>query len=416
MSIIARDTPYGGAPFQTQPPEYEFPFLVNGDSTSFIVTRTYKQRIEDYNADRLAGRYMPGVDQDPSHPGAYLMTESKAAHTATALAQFTRTFARVPSPQVVYGSRVITKPAPASFGTSGTVLYQVTSSTLDVRTSLGVPYTYSTAVFGNNQVFAMKTAATTLTQPSGGTFTLTYKTSTTAALAYNASDATINAAINALADVVSDGLTFSATNRIGTWPSASGYISLDITVGSTTSRVTMNAASLTPAGASAAFTYVVTAIGQQIYIASRATIAAHGFTSTSDLVVSSGSTNGIYLLPDSQWNVIDANTIAFNWGLFNGATGSTPTSIGQYSRDYTPGTDRVGTRSTQYFYLPGVTPGVATASDIPLPDLLLNDLAFVNAVISSTSGFQTYDASELTRWNEGPIYTQTYEEINMANV
>ena len=360
----------------------------------------------------------PPVDSNAAgtieDPFAYLIkeTEPEPGPLDLGTARWQRMAARVPADVVSGGSRVITKPAPSSFGTSRGLLYQVTSSGLDVATSLGTSYDYSNTVFANNQAFALKVASSTLTQPSGGTFTLTYRTSTTAALAYNAANATINAAINALADVVSDGLTFSATNSVATWPLVTGYIQLAITVGSTTNRVTMNAASLTPAGAAAAFTYVVSGTVQQIYIAARSTITAHGFTSTSDLAVYGSP--GYYLLPDSQWNVIDANTVTFNWGI--AGNNYTSASIGQYSRDYTPGTDRVLTQNTQRFYLPGVTSGITTFSDIPAPTILLNDLEFIAAVIANTSGYVTYDATELTRWMDSAIYTQTFEAINMSNV
>ena len=38
------------------------------------------------------------------------------------------------------------------------------------------------------------------------------------------------------------------------------------------------------------------------------------------------------------------------------------------------------------------------------------------SLLANTTGYQTYDASELTRWNEWPIYTQTYDEIDMSTL
>ena len=52
MSTIARDIPPGAAPFQVAPPEFEFPFLQNGDQLSFLVTRFYKQSLSGYLANR----------------------------------------------------------------------------------------------------------------------------------------------------------------------------------------------------------------------------------------------------------------------------------------------------------------------------------------------------------------------------
>ncbi len=52
----------------------------------------------------------------------------------------------------------------------------------------------------------------------------------------------------------------------------------------------------------------------------------------------------------------------------------------------------------------------------PLPALLLNDLEFLAAVVTTLTGFLPYDATELIRWNDWPIYTQTFQEIDMATV
>lgn len=303
MSLIARDLPLGPGPFQTQPPEYEWPFLVNRDSTSFIVTRFYKQRIDDYNADRLAGRYLPGVYQDPDNPGAYLVEESKANRTTTAMVVFTRTFARVPTDQVWGGTRVITKPlsSVATFG--GSVFDRDGAFLLSY-------YIYGARYWGNNEVFGPTVAASS---------------------------------VNSGADT-------------------------------------------------------------------RVTCTAHGATDVNNILVIVSGT--VRLITTAQYAVIDPDTI----DILGVNYGTTVSAFYNYARAYTPGTARVGTRETQHFYLPGVTPGIATFVDIPLPNLLLNDAAFLTAVISTISGFLTYDGNELTRWLNSPIYTQTLTEINMANV
>lgn len=116
--------------------------------------------------------------------------------------------------------------------------------------------------------------------------------------------------------------------------------------------------------------------------------------------------------PTTGYTVVNATTIDF-LGVNIGAYG---TSVAKYLRDYTPGSDRVGCRFTQRFYLPGVTGGITTPADIPMPATLINDADFLAAVVANLTGYLTYDADELTRWNGWPIYTQTFTEINMANV
>lgn len=146
----------------------------------------------------------------------------------------------------------------------------------------------------------------------------------------------------------------------------------------------------------------------------RVTIPAHGIAGTETLLTTgSGNSPLEYaILSPANYSVIDANTIdilGVNWN-------ANVITVSKYLRDYTPGTDRVGIRFTQKFYLPGVTVGIASPTDIPLPALLLNDADFLAAVIATPTGYLTYDADELDRWNDWPIYTQTLQEINMADV
>jgi len=146
----------------------------------------------------------------------------------------------------------------------------------------------------------------------------------------------------------------------------------------------------------------------------RVTATAHGIAGTETLLTTgSGNSPTEYaILAPANYSVIDANTIdilGVNWN-------ANVITVSKYLRDYTSGTDRVGLRITQKFYLPGVTSGITTAADIPLPSLLVNDIALMASVLANTTGYQTYDASELARWRDWPIYTQTLEAINMADL
>lgn len=140
----------------------------------------------------------------------------------------------------------------------------------------------------------------------------------------------------------------------------------------------------------------------------------HGLTGT-EYIASKydviGYSYGI-VAPTTGWSVVDSTTI----DLLGVNLGGYGRAVAKYLRDYTPGTARVGTRNTQSFYLPGVTSGIFSPADIPMPSVLVNDAAFLASVIANTSGYITYDASELTRWRDWPIYTQTLTAINMSNV
>ncbi len=141
----------------------------------------------------------------------------------------------------------------------------------------------------------------------------------------------------------------------------------------------------------------------------RITLTAHGVTSQ-PIMLRANASFFVLRLTSSDYTVVDANTIDIL------SSNTDWTTLAVYKRDYTPGTDRVRIRETQKFYLPTVTVGITTPTDIPIPDLLLNDTQLLTAVLTYTSGFQTYDASELEQWLKSPIYTQTLIDIDMATL
>lgn len=380
---------------QNGPKQIFYPFLNSPtkDSTTKGTIRTMVS-LPNYYATLAA------LSTDPDDSTQYLIEETEP-QIDSAIARWQRTYCKVPGDQVIYGSRVITKPNPSTLGTA-------IGSLIDYRTSgstsnLGIAVSYLGKLWGNNEVYSISSTTGSVTSATGGTFTLSYKTSTTAALNYNDSGATIATALNALAAVVADGVTFTVANYLNLTPAS---LVLQVTAGATSSPVTMNGASLNPTASRTSFT-AISGVNQYVYIAGRATIASHGFNTSNALCITYGS--GGFLLSSSQWSSIDSNTIAYL-----PATASI-TGAGQFLRNYTPGTDRVGTKNTQKFYLPGVTIGITTAADIPIPSTLLNDADFLASVVANTSGYQTYDANELTTWR-GSIYTQTLTDINMADV
>lgn len=310
MSAIVRDLPAADLAYEVAPPEYEYPFLKYGDSTAFVLTRFYKQTIAGWNADRLAGRFIPGLATDAEHADAYLMEEPKPTRTQSGMVQFQRVFARLPEEQTYFGTRTITKPSPGTLGASTRTTRNVTGSGTSVLISSAYDYI-------------------------GYYWDMSY-------------------------------------NRVyGPYVSVSGSDS-----------------------------------GSDF----RVTWSTHGLAGTERIAIGFVS-NGLLLFDAGEYSVIDPNTIdllGFASFLNNAET------AGVFVRDYTPGTDRVGRRVNQSFYLPGVTPGIATPTDIPLPDTLLNDANFLAAIAANATGYETYDATELSRWNDWPIYTQTVEEIDMA--
>lgn len=294
------------SPVQDGPKRTFYPFVNNPTKDT-----TTKGTVRNYVV--LPGSFSPAaaLSTDPDDATQYLIEETEPQIDG-GIARFSRTYCKVPSDQVVYGSRVITKPDVASAGgvSVGTFYEDITGAA-----GLGVAYTYSSRVFApNNKIYGPLISCTS--SNSGGNTRLEFS-------------------------------------------SAHG-------------------------------------------IAGTETLASRG----------AGNSSNFGILEPADYSVIDSDTI----DILGFNAGANATQIAKYVRDYTPGTDRVGTKSTQKFYLPTVTGGITTPQDIPLPTLLLNDAELLASVIANLTGYQTYDASELEPWRDSPIYTQILIEIDMATL
>lgn len=378
-----------------------------------------------------ATRTVSAPDRDPKDPMAYLVLEEDPKLPNSRTAIVARQFARVPLQQIRTSTMPITKPtAPNSGNGSQTFAAQLSNNVSP--TNLGVGSYYSASSGGylfppNNTVFGPLKVGTVPAQTpaSSGQFRVKYKNSTTANLNYNDANATINAAINGLADVISDGITVSVANAFN--GGGQGYLQITLTAGSTASFFIVDANSFN-AASNSLFTAFINSTTQYIVIGHRVTIASHGFSATGDLlgvstlVSDSQLDPAIILKPQpvslvsGSWAVVDANTIAFD-GRYSGVQWSAGayTLYAPYLRTYTPGPDNVTIQIVEDFYLPGVTPGITTADDIPVPDPLINDTAFLEEVLTVATGFVNYNADPMDNW-KGPIYRVTQRQIDMADV
>lgn len=288
---------------QNGPKQIFYPFL-----NSPTKDTTTKGTIRNYVV--IPNSYTPAaaLSTDPDDANQYLILETEPTIEA-GIARFQRTYCKVPSDQVIYGTRVITKPSPSSQPGGTGYIYGVYDSS--ALTTSSTASRYSNALFSNNgNVF----------------YPLTTTTSAN-----------------------------SGSNTRVTWTS-------------------------------------------------------HGLGGTETIAV----LNGTYYVKfaSGTYSVINSSTI----DLLGVNYGSNAVTAAKYIREYTTGTDRVRIKSTQKFYLPTVTSGITTPQDIPIPTLLLNDTELLASVIANTTGYQTYDASELQQWNGGPIYTQTLQEIDMTTL
>ena len=103
MSTTAADN-FSTLPTEVGRAQIEYPFKKNGDRTTRIVKRTYKQ---------LAGNFTPTAlgSPDVTFSDHYLIEETDPQPTQTGLESFTRTYATIPTTQTVPSSLILSKPS-----------------------------------------------------------------------------------------------------------------------------------------------------------------------------------------------------------------------------------------------------------------------------------------------------------------
>jgi hypothetical protein len=516
MSAIVRDIPAPSpdSPYQYAPPEFEFPFLNLGDSEAFILTRFFKQTVAGWTADRLAARYIPGRDADAQYPNAYLIAESKISRTETAMCQFTRTYARIPGQQIIPSSMFITKPDipgefPQNFGdylitkpvstvssynayvrktvssdsgavtgaypsggtytltfggdTTTNIAYNASNSTvqsaLNALTSVGnrgncvVTGSYNsvaglTVTFNSYALASVDMSSVTNTFSSayndgrssanggytqvmsygfyssgvidGGTFTVTIFGQTTGSIAYNASAATVQTALNLLSEVTDRGGCTVATggSTINYDPRR-----LAFTINFTNAIITADASSLTPSGAYITPTITDGTVGRTqsiTFVGSGASrtlnvSGGHGIDSSSSIYIKADSV--YYELASSAFNVTDSSTVALIATLDLAYSAAVAiTEVGPlFKSAYSPSVTLSRIKRVTDYYLPGVSPGISSSDEIPLPTYQ-GDAASLLAAIFSGSTSINYEVGELTRWLDSPILARTLTTLNAATL
>lgn len=266
---------------------------------------------------------------------------------------------------------------------------------------------------------------------NGGTFTLTVLGQTTAAIAYNASLATVQSALEALSNIGTGGIY-----SIGNPGAGSGFTGSTIlnSAGSligilfeiTQASITVNGASLTPSGSAAAIT-LGNPDGNQtgrevnlnftgVALATRTLAAADSLgISTSDSIVVTQGTNyrvlaaGTFSVTDKTITLTSASGEAFT-------DGTTITAVGkQNGSTYTGGGKLTRIKTITDFYLPGVTPGITTPDDIPLPDYEGDDASMLAAIFNGSTEIN-YEVGALAHYKDGPILMRERTTLNASTL
>lgn len=281
------------------------------------------------------------------------------------------------------------------------------------------PYNY-----GTGQQFAVGSSAGSILI-TGGSITASLFGDTTPNIAYNDTTANFQSAIQALPNVGVSGtvVTQPGAGGWGNKPLASSTRGLQFFVSLTRPTSSTSGASLTPAGSTASLTpnlsravpgdFNLTFTG----VAANTRIifsAAHGITEADAIYAKFG---GTYLtLAPGLFTVPSVDTIIFNstsGAVFS--TGSTITEVGKYASTYTAGSVLSRCKRVSTFYLPGVTPGISTSDDIPLPALQADPVSLVAAILAGTPSIN-YEVGELAQWRDSPILTRTITTISAAGL
>lgn len=165
-------------------PRFEYPFRKNGDRVTALFEQEYWQTRATWTPQEFAIPHETMRD-------FYLVKESEPVEFMAGLYRFNRTYSRIPLTQTDHSDTLVTKPA-----LSGT-FPAVIGESLVLQPDPTVPV----FKFYSNKLVTSDSGAPSSDVPTGGTYTVTVGSTTTAAIAYDASAATLQTALNGLTGV-----------------------------------------------------------------------------------------------------------------------------------------------------------------------------------------------------------------------
>lgn len=246
--------------------------------------------------------------------------------------------------------------------------------------------------------------------PTGGTFTLTAFGLATGAIAYNATPATVQTALNALATVINRGNVVVAGNL------KDGY-----TIQFSNAAFTVDTSALTPSGSAAAIAITDAGVGRRQSILFTGTSAIRDVYAPNHGIGADGAIfikgNGTYYSGITRYQVIDTETIRLQLIYGDAYNVVTPiTEIGPRVRAaYRPGLALVKCRRRTDYYLPGITAGIATPDDIALP-LNQADATSLLLALLAGAGAINVQVGEMFNWRDTPIIGLTRTEVDASAI
>lgn len=403
-------------------------YLVNQPDTSQQAFDAYLRQVLSADSGSAAGSggALTGGTYTISFAGS---TTAALAYNATAGA--VQTALNAIDTVYLRGGVTVTGDYLSGFNITFAAIAAWTADGSGLTVATGGPVTFIVHAVPTGSGFAQSVGAGVETLPpwspiTGGTFTVTVAGQTTGGIAYNASVGTVQSALNALSNVSGrGGVTLLAS------PDPVKYSSSQIgfTAVYTYPLFTLNLGSTLPASSTATVTrldthtYAPTGFGrQQSIVFSGATVGtrtittpiAHGITTADNIYVKIGAV--WFFIAAGNFTVPTTTTIGLSAAAANAAISTDQaTEVGKRVRaNYEPGTVTVRCVRTSFFYLPGVTVGIATADDI-VPPTYQGDANTMLQLIFGATGTINYDVGDLSPY-QGPILSLNVVTIKASDL
>lgn len=296
---------------------------------------------------------------------------------------------------------------------------------------VGAPQT----VYSTVSVTNLRTMRFALSAPNGyafaggSTFTITVFGQTTAAIPISATLADVKTALEALSNVGSGNITMfpglsgsgsHGPNGLNIMDAFGDHIAFMFTFASSAQAVSASAASLTPSGSTATvgtvtagsvYSLTFTGVTPSVRLLF---VAAHGITAAESIVLTQGSTYRT-IAPGAFSVTTDTIILTTASGAaFTDATAIT--FVGKLTGNaYTAGTKLTRVKRITDFYLVGVSPGIDSIDDIPLPTYEGDDASLLAAIFDGDSDIN-YEVGELALYRNGPIVMRTRTTLDASQL
>jgi hypothetical protein len=455
MPTTAYDSPTAYLePTPSGPPQRIWPFLANRDRITTLATYPYRQRAATYQPGAI------GYETDPADPLAYLTAETDLTPSGPGLVRFARTYARIPTPQIIPTTRLFERPNlhGAKSGSTYAVSFDdgATSWIFSSRLSISAIATLDRAtktVTGTTSGSGTVTGTGTVGDSGSATTPAINRQELSAADAVTITGAvgsqtiygndSVATILTKVQNSIAGGLGASSINR-----SRTDY-EINIVIDSTPK---FYSAETSTAGTRADLINPQTlriyrgddsGVGATSNTATRSTLDTRGTTDTANLTetyypaastrrfttsTSHSATAGDYCALFQGDRIVatsiviatpTATTVDLLLKDVDGEDFAAATIVFSSGADYRiqNGPIRCSARRTQTFHLPGIT--IDTYDEIPIPTTYTTADAWLGQAAAylaspSTTTYAATEVSDLTPW-QGPILMQEVIALQLAD-